>query len=62
MFPGNWLRKQYLFEWTLYDIIKRGKGPPTVRLCGRKIGIRIKVLKAWIESRATPAPADEAAS
>jgi predicted DNA-binding transcriptional regulator AlpA len=46
----------------MYDIIKRGKGPPTVRLCGRKIGIRIKDLKAWIESRAEPAPADEAAS
>jgi hypothetical protein len=29
-----------LSEWTMYDIIKRGKGPPTVRLCGRKIGIR----------------------
>jgi predicted DNA-binding transcriptional regulator AlpA len=40
-----------LNEWTLYDLIKRGRGPPTVRLCGRKIGIRIKDLKAWIESR-----------
>jgi predicted DNA-binding transcriptional regulator AlpA len=41
-----------LSEWTLYDLIKRGRGPPTVRLCGRKIGIRIKDLKVWIESRA----------
>ena len=29
-----------LSEWTMYDIIKRGNGPPTVHLCGRKIGIR----------------------
>jgi predicted DNA-binding transcriptional regulator AlpA len=42
-----------LSEWSMYDLIKRGKGPPAVRLCGRKIGIRIKDLKAWIESRAT---------
>jgi hypothetical protein len=37
-----------LYEWVLYDLIKRGAGPPTVRLCGRKIGIRVKDLKAWI--------------
>ena len=42
-----------LSEWTLYDLIKRGRGPPTVRLCGRKIGIRVKDLKNWIaQSRA----------
>jgi predicted DNA-binding transcriptional regulator AlpA len=42
-----------LSEWTLYDLIKRGAGPPIVRLCGRKIGIRVKDLKNWIaQSRA----------
>jgi predicted DNA-binding transcriptional regulator AlpA len=37
-----------LSAWTLYDIIKKGYGPPTVHLCGRKIGIRVKDLKSWI--------------
>ena len=37
-----------LHEWTLYHLIKHDKGPPTVRLCGRKIGIRVKDLKNWI--------------
>jgi len=37
-----------LSEWTLYNLIKKRKGPPTVRLCGRKIGIRVKDLKSWI--------------
>jgi predicted DNA-binding transcriptional regulator AlpA len=37
-----------LSAWTLYDLIKRGNGPPTVHLCGRKIGIRVKDLKNWI--------------
>jgi predicted DNA-binding transcriptional regulator AlpA len=49
-----------LSAWSMYDIIKRGKGPPTVRLNGRKIGIRIKDLKSWIASRLTTA--DEVAS
>jgi predicted DNA-binding transcriptional regulator AlpA len=35
-------------EWSMYDLIKRGAGPAIVRLCGRKIGIRVKDLKTWI--------------
>jgi predicted DNA-binding transcriptional regulator AlpA len=40
-----------LSEWTLYDLLKRGEGPPAVRLSRRKIGVRVRDLKAWIESR-----------
>jgi predicted DNA-binding transcriptional regulator AlpA len=44
--------------WSMYDLIKRGKGPPVVRLCGRKIGVRIKDLKSWIASGLSPQAAE----
>jgi hypothetical protein len=51
--------------WSLRQRIARGDGPRVVRLSGSKISIRVRDLKAWIESRATPAaspfPTDDAA-
>jgi predicted DNA-binding transcriptional regulator AlpA len=42
-----------LSEWTMYDLVKRGRGPPIVRYSGRRIGVRVKDLKAWIASQLT---------
>jgi predicted DNA-binding transcriptional regulator AlpA len=44
-----------LSYWSMWHAIKAGKGPPVVRLCGRKQGVRVKDLKAWIASRLTTA-------
>jgi hypothetical protein len=42
-----------LSEWSLGQAIRAGRGPRTVRLCGRKIGIKVADLKAWIASKET---------
>jgi hypothetical protein len=42
--------------WSLRQRIARSDGPRVVRLAANKISIRVRDLKAWIESRATPAP------
>ncbi|MFY9771167.1 MAG: hypothetical protein WBG18_26115 [Xanthobacteraceae bacterium] len=42
---------------TLRRYIVRGVGPRVTRLSERKVGIRIRDLRAWLESRATPVDA-----
>ena len=44
-------------EWSMGQLIRAGKGPRTVRLCGRKVGIKVADLKNWIASKAATATA-----
>lgn len=41
-----------LERWRLYELIKRGKGPPVMRI-GRTLRIPEHALAQWIEEQAT---------
>jgi predicted DNA-binding transcriptional regulator AlpA len=43
-------------ECTLDRRIKAGDGPRVVRLSARRVGIRVRDLKVWIEANASPTP------
>ena len=44
---------------TLRRRISDGSGPRTVRLSERRVGVRVRVLKAWIDACSSPASVAE---
>jgi predicted DNA-binding transcriptional regulator AlpA len=45
----------HIHRKTLSRYLKRGIGPRTIRLSTQKLGVRVKDMRAWLESRAITA-------